>query len=332
MQKKGHSAAARRLGIAAALLVSTALITMVAVGGFLFNFALNPRAPYTMHDMMSAGQVKGASDKAPVRDADLAAEAASWFKASRRGVSMTSEDGLSLKGWEIDRPDPSATHLYGIFCHGYMDSPAGMAKYAYHFYQQGYSVLLPAARAHERSAGAYIGMGWPERRDVVKWAKGIVERDPEAKIVLYGVSMGAATVMMASGEPDLPANVRLIVEDCGYASVWDEFSLQLGNVFGLPSFPLLNVASAWSEAAAGYSFERASAVEQLARARVPMLFIHGTADTFVPYSMLDVVYRACASPVKEKLSIEGAPHAQSTAVDPDRYWGTVDAFVAANLG
>ena len=169
-------------------------------------------------------------------------------------------------------------------------------------------------------------MGWLERPDVLDWIGGIVEQDPDAEIVLHGVSMGGATVMMAAGE-DLPENVKCIVEDCGYSSVWDEFRLQLKNVFGLPAFPLLNAASLVCQVRAGYGFREASSVRQLQKASVPMLFIHGDADTFVPFEMLDVVYEACASAEKEKLVVHGAPHGDAADTDPELYWSTVAAFV-----
>lgn len=125
----------------------------------------------------------------------------------------------------------------------------------------------------------------------------------------------------------LPTNVKCIIEDCGYTSVWDEFSLQLKDVFGLPSFPLLDVANLVCNVRAGYDFHEASSVEQLKRATVPMLFIHGDQDTFVPYSMLDQNYDACASKVKQKLTVHGAAHAKSAQVDPELYWNTVNGFL-----
>ena len=201
-----------------------------------------------------------------------------------------------------------------------------MAPYAKMFYDMGYSALTPDARAHGESEGDYIGMGWLERPDVLGWIDSVTGTDPDAEIVLLGVSMGGATVMMAAGE-DLPDNVKCIVEDCGYSSVWDEFRLQLKNVFGLPSFPLLNAASLISRLRAGYSFEEASSVDQLKKATVPMLFIHGDADTFVPFSMLDVVYEACASAEKEKLVVHDAAHGAAADTDPELYWDTVTAFV-----
>lgn len=169
-------------------------------------------------------------------------------------------------------------------------------------------------------------MGWPERLDIVAWIERIVQADPEARILVFGESMGAATAMNVAGE-SLPANVKCIIEDCGYTSVWDEFSLQLKDVFGLPSFPLLDVANLVCNVRAGYDFHKASSVEQLKHATVPMLFIHGDQDTFVPYSMLDQNYDACASKVKQKLTIHGATHAKSAQVDPELYWNTVDNFL-----
>ncbi|MDE6922465.1 MAG: lysophospholipase, partial [Oscillospiraceae bacterium] len=170
-------------------------------------------------------------------------------------------------------------------------------------------------------------MGWPERRDIVAWVDAIVEEDPQAEIVLFGISMGGATVMMTAGEDDLSPNVRCIIEDCGYSSVWDEFAGQLEEMFGLPTFPVLDAASLVTQIRAGYGFKEASAVEQLKKTQLPMLFIHGEEDTFVPYWMLDVVYNACASPDKERLSVPGAAHGGAAGTDPELYWATVEAFL-----
>lgn len=200
-----------------------------------------------------------------------------------------------------------------------------MGNYLFRF------ALDPAARAHERSEGRYTGMGWPERRDIVDWVGALVGQDPDAEVVLFGVSMGGATVMMTAGE-ELPANVKCVIEDCGYSSVWDEFAGQLQELFGLPTFPVLDAASLVTQVRAGYSFKEASAVEQLKKTSLPILFIHGEADTFVPYWMLDVVYEACASAEKEKLSIPGAAHGEVSWEDPELYWSTVETFLAKHMG
>ena len=103
-------------------------------------------------------------------------------------------------------------------------------------------------------------------------------------------------------------------------------------MFGLPTFPVLDAASLVTQARAGFGFKEASAVEQLKKASLPMLFIHGEDDTFVPYWMLDVVYEACASADKERLSVPGAAHGGAAGTDPELYWSTVDAFLDRHVG
>lgn len=280
----------RKLKITVVVALALVVTLLGFAGNFLFDFALNPQAPYTMK-MMQDGK---ADKKGEQPDAEET-EARAWFKENR--------ESSSLAAWYFAAPE--STHDYAVCLHGYTNEPIGMARYAKRFHDRGMNVLAPAARAHERSGGDYIGMGWPERLDIVAWIERIVQADPEARILVFGESMGAATAMNVAGE-SLPANVKCIIEDCGYTSVWDEFSLQLKDVFGLPSFPLLDVANLVCNVRAGYDFHKASSVEQLKHATVPMLFIHGDQDTFVPYSMLDQNYEACASKVKQKLTIHGA--------------------------
>ena len=326
----------RVLAVVAAAVVVVAIAGLALAGNFLVDFALNPSSEVSMAATMRAGDVDGLDyAEAPKLDEAYAEEAASWFDAGKRSVSHVADDGTELLGWELSGAEDGAYadgHTWAVVCHGYIGKPADMAKYAYHFARLGMDVLMPAARGHERNVDAgLIQMGWGDARDLVGWVDDIVERDPDARILLFGTSMGGAEVMMASGMDGLAENVRLIVEDCGYTSVWDEFELQLDNVFGLPSFPILNAADLICQLRAGYAFEAASAVESLRRASVPMLFIHGDADEFVPFSMLDECYEACASAVKERLVVEGAGHGLSASTDPTLYWTTVDAFISDSL-
>lgn len=121
-------------------------------------------------------------------------------------VTLRSHDGLKLHGWLLD-PDCSdpQPHLYAICCHGYAGEPAEMAKWAHRYAQLGFTVLLPAQRAHELSEGRYVGMGLLESDDLLGWVSLITAADPDARILLHGNSMGAATVMMAAGDARLPA-------------------------------------------------------------------------------------------------------------------------------
>lgn len=200
-----------------------------------------------------------------------------------------------------------------------------MTPWARQFYEKGYHFVAPNLRGHGDSEGDYIGMGWDDRKDVLKWIDKIIALDPQAEIVLIGVSMGGAAVMMTSGEK-LPSQVKVLVEDCGYTSAYDVFVYQLHELYGLPPFPVLNAANTLAEIRAGYSIKDASSINQLKKNKTPILFIHGEADTFVPFKMVDQLYAATDAP-KEKLIIAKAGHAEAEEMNPKKYWSTVFKFV-----
>ena len=303
------------------LIVLAALVLLAGgalafAGNYLFRFALDPRF----------GGMIGSYEEG---DWTLEGDSA-WFSERSEDRWLTSHDGLELHALYL--PQEGESHQYAVICHGYGSIPQLGGRFAARFYDMGFHILAPAARAHERSGGRYASMGWLERRDIVAWVDTLVEQDPQAEIVLFGVSMGGATVMMTAGEADLSPQVKCVIEDCGYSSVWDEFAVQLDEMFGLPTFPVLDAASLVTRLRAGYGFKEASAVEQLKKTTLPMLFIHGEEDTFVPYAMLDLVYDACPSPDKERLSIPGAGHGEASWEDPELYWSTVDDFLSRHMG
>ncbi|MGN0586227.1 MAG: alpha/beta hydrolase [Oscillospiraceae bacterium] len=245
-----------------------------------------------------------------------------WFAANAEDVNLLTNDGVKVHALLLKADEPS--RKYAVLCHGYKDCAEEMGYQAYNFRKLGYNVLAVDGRASGSTQGKYIGMGWLERKDICGYINFITARDAQAEILLYGISMGAAEVMMAAGE-HLPSNVKVIVEDCGYTSVWDEFKLQLTDIFHIPPFPVLNIVSLYCKLVHGFGFKEASAVDALRRSNIPILMIHGTEDKFVPFSMLDELYEAAAGD-KEKLAVEGAGHIQSSAVAPDLYWGKIREF------
>ena len=251
-------------------------------------------------------------------------QAEKWMEqAETEAVQVDSSDGLKLRG-EAVISDP-ASHLWVIAVHGYRMSHSSMSALASYYGLKGWNSLLPDLRGCGDSEGDYIGMGWPDRRDMLQWIDWIIRRDSEAKIVLHGISMGGATVMMTAGE-DLPGQVKAVVEDCGYTSVWDIFTDELDYLFHLPAFPLLNIASCLSSLRAGYSFSEASSLNQIAKAQVPVLFIHGSEDNFVHTDMVYRVYDACPTE-KQLFVVEGAGHGNSFNHMPDKYFETVFSFL-----
>lgn len=302
------------------------LLLMLA-GNFFFSFALNTESLFSMQKIMPILLKKNGTNVQEYSGYTGSKEEKDWFSKIRKNVYINSKDGLKLHGYEIINENGNGNYI--IACHGYSGSANDMARYAKWYYSMGYSLIIPDARAHGTSEGHVRGMGWLERLDIPIWINKILSEHEDAKIALFGISMGAATVMMTSGE-ELPKQVCAVIEDCGYSSAWDEFEKQLKNMFHLPSFPLMNVASIVTKIRGGYSLKEASAVNQHKKCKLPVLFIHGKDDQFVPFEMLDIVYDA-ATTAKEKLAVENAGHAMSSTKEPEIYWNTVKAFLNKHM-
>lgn len=292
------------------------------IGNYFYNYAINKKISGPKDEMKAEALDLNENIDIPheVILGDM-----HWlkYKSNYENVTIKSFDNLILHGYKI--LNPSQTNNWVITIHGYNSNGAEMTNYAKKFYEEGYNVLIPDLRAHGYSEGNYIGMGWHDRLDIIKWINFIIKENSNAKIILHGVSMGAATACMVSGE-ELPSNVKVIIADCGYSSVWEEFTYQLKQKFKLPNFPFLHAASVVTRIRAGYNLKRASVINQVAKSKTPILFIHGDKDDFVPYEMMDKLYNAAKCP-KEKITIAGADHAKCVVQDPDTYWNSIRDFI-----
>ena len=240
-------------------------------------------------------------------------------------VYITSFDGLRLhaKVFRAENERAAVLLFHGYRSdYGYFDFGAVIRKYL----EKGISLLLVDQRSHGKSEGKYIGFGSHESRDAMQWLKFMTDTfGSDIQIILHGVSMGCATVMMMSGNPDLPKNVKFTVADCGYTSPWAEFDYQLKNAH-VPTSPLLDGANFFNKHIAKYDFKKVDAVESVSHAQVPMLFIHGTKDDFVPTYMVHELYDACSTD-KDLLLVEGAGHAESYPTDSAAYEAKVKSFI-----
>ena len=247
-----------------------------------------------------------------------------WLsRQSYEMVDIMSYDGLKLKGYYIGAESPSMKTV--ILSHGYSSQGLWMGLYAKLYHMMGYNVLMPDSRGHGSSQGNYIGFGWVDRKDYLKWIDYVIKKTgTDVQIVLHGVSMGGATVLMTSGE-SLPSNVKAIVSDCAYTSVKDELSYQMMRMYHLPSFPLLNATSLITKVKAGFTFGEASALKQVKKSKTPTLFIHGGNDEFVPTSMVNELFEACSSE-KELFIVPGAGHGAALTADPEGYASKVKDF------
>lgn len=246
-------------------------------------------------------------------------------------TAIVAPDGAHLHAYYVPAARP--TRRTAVLVHGYTDCAVRMMHLG-RMYRDGLqaNILLPDLRNAGQTDGDHFQMGWLDRLDLKEWVR-LAPRifGDSARVAVHGVSMGAAATMMLSGEADVPACVKAYVEDCGYTSVNDQFGKELREQFSLPPWPLMPVASALCRMRYGWSFEEASALEQVRKCRRPMLFIHGSADGFVPTGMVHPLYAAHPGP-KQGWLAPGAAHARSYQAYPREYARRVRNFLVEYAG
>jgi len=212
-----------------------------------------------------------------------------------------------------------------IIVHGIKRNGEYMESYTLNFYKRDFNVIAPDCRGHGKSEGKYAGMGWHDRLDVIKFIEKIIEMDRESEIILFGISMGGASVLSASGE-NLPQNVKCIISDCSFSDVYKIAKSKVKSVSPLFVFTVLPIANLASRIKNGYFLSDAKPINQVKKSKTPILFIHGDEDKLIPVAMAYELYEACASE-KDILIIKGAAHAFSSISDPKNYWLKIDNFI-----
>ena len=298
--------------------VTTLLLAAVSGGSFyMLDYSLAPDANRMDRDSCLQQQFAGYP------------ESREWLDSLQmihalRDTFLTTATGERMHGFTVNR----GCQRTAIVIHGWRDCAIKFLWLARIYERElGYNIVMPELHGCGESEGDAIQMGWKDRCDVMEWLKAF-QTDT---MVVHGVSMGAATTMMLSGE-QMPTEIKDLrfVEDCGYTSVWDEFAGQLKDQFGLPAFPLMHTTSMLCKLRYGWSFGEASALEQVKRCRYPMLFIHGGSDTFVPTEMVYPLYEAHQG--KKALWIApNSEHAESYKDHKDEYVKRIRTFVTAPL-
>ena len=222
-------------------------------------------------------------------------------------------------------PAKKVTNKTIVVAHGYQGSHYTMAPYIRMFHEQGYNVLAPDDRGSGQSSGRYVTFGYPDSRDYLGWLDQVIDKNGEnSQIGLFGVSMGGATVMMMSGL-NLPPQVKAIVEDCGYDTVANELAFQLKQQFNMPKEPLITLSLWLAEFRVGHNFKKGSSVEALRNNKLPIFFINGQDDKFVPTEMVYKNYHATQG--KKQLWVtHDTKHADSQKNYPQQYRKKVGAF------
>lgn len=306
-----------KYGVPAILVVHVIMLMLLGGAAYLIEYSLNPGGK----DVKDNESYQYLDDNYP--------GTTQWIddmleKGILRDTFVVNSEGLRLHAYHATHDKAKGTV---VLVHGYTDNAIRMMMLGKLYYDSlQFNIILPEHVRHGKSEGKTIQMGWLDRKNVEKWIDIADAKWKGCPIYLHGISMGAATVMMCSGDP-LPVSVKGIIEDCGYTSVWDEFSGEIKNQFHLPVHPLMDIASLMCKVRYGWSFKEASALEQVRKSTLPILFIHGDADTFVPTSMVYPLYEVKGTGYKRLWIGKGSEHAFSYRDHREEYYKEVVKFV-----
>lgn len=299
-------------------------LSKLITGIILTFFAISLGVSYYFFYVAQVREEKSFINHRPKTRANPLYDDEKQFDHLKKETVWMANQGLKQDAWYV--PAARETNKTVIVVHGFNNSKKDMKAYAWMFHELGYNVLMPDNMAHGKSQGQIIGYGWNDRLNIIKWAQLLVDKNAASQITLFGVSMGGAAVMMASGESNLPKQVVNIIEDCGYSSVWEELKYQAKAMYSLPAFLILYEVSSISKVRAGFSYGQASSIEQLKKNKLPILFIHGDKDDFVPTKMVYDNFKASRG-AKELYIAKGAQHAKSMESNPETYQKKISTFL-----
>ncbi len=300
------------------LLGALVVVALVLLGGYIAFYVALVRRP-TKDLLETPHYKKKYGPFFPMMNAATRQWQAEPFEA----VEITAVDGIRLFGRLYDHPSPRGTVL---LMHGYRATPIRDFACALSLYRAcGFRILAVDQRACGHSGGRYIGMGVLERHDCAAWTWYLHDRfGTQESIFMSGLSMGAATVLMATSLK-LPENVCGITADCGYSSGYDIIAKVIRTDYHLPARLIMPLINLYCRALGGFQLNEITAVDALKTNTIPVLFIHGTEDAFVPCYMTEQSYAACTSK-KQLLLVEHADHGMSYLLEPERCEATLRAF------
>ena len=249
-----------------------------------------------------------------------------WQKQLRKmeceEFEIRSRDGLTLRGkyYEYEKGAPLEIMFHGYKGNAERDLSGGVER----CFNLKRNTLIISQRAHGDSDGHVITFGYKERLDCLDWVDFAVKHfGKEQKIIITGISMGAATVLMAAGEP-LPESVLCVLADCGYSST-REIICKIVREMHLPTFLIYPLIRLGAIIFGGFDPNKSEPQEAVKRAKIPIIFVHGDNDEFVPAYMSQKMYELCPTE-KAILMVEGAGHGLAFPKDQQGYYKAVGAF------
>lgn len=307
-------------------LLSLLIVVILAgswfTGDYFYNFALNPKVD---KERVSNQDDDGVED--PRKEINM-----KWFDENKKQISNTSVTGAKLAGYTFvhdEETEDGSPRKWVVVTHGFFIEAKKAANYIRGFYDRGYNIFAPDLIGHGNSEGEAYSMGGYDSTDLVSWVKKISAENNNPDIVLFGMSMGAATTMNSLNK-GLPSNVKAFIEDSGYVNLKEEFEYQLDRMFGLPSFPVIPLANMVTKIKAGYNFGDVDATEALKSNKLPALILHGEEDGYVPLEHGKRAYELLTSE-KEIHTFKDAKHCKAERKYNEEYWKIIESFLSKHF-
>lgn len=310
----------RNIALGAAGLAMAGTAAVLGAARWAYGYAFSPARDRSRNPYQLPGDRQSEQYRETIFNAVKRMEALSCEK-----VSILSHDGLKLAGRYYHQKDGAPLML---FFHGYRSpSLRDFSGGFWIYWEQGFNILIVDQRAHGESEGNVITMGIKERHDCVRWVEYCEERfGPSLKIWLGGISMGAATVLMAAELLQDHSSIKGILADCGYSSVEGIMKGVIRNM-KLPVEPSWWLLKLGARLYGGFDVTEASALESLKHCSFPVVFIHGREDRLIPFHMSLENRDACASENTVVFLADGAGHGMSFFLDEEGYFDTVVTFI-----
>ncbi len=246
-----------------------------------------------------------------------------WYKTlEKEEVTLPSSFGYKISGEFIKNYQSAGKTI--IFCHGITVSRISEVKYAKIFYTRGWNLFLYDHRGHGKSGGQTITYGYFEKNDLKTVVDYIRQRVGSVPLIgIHGESMGAAILLQYAGMED---NADFYIADCPYSNLWELLAYRMKSDFRLPVFPLMHITDLFIRWRGKFRIKDVNPVEDVKKIEKPVLFVHGQDDHYVPTKMSKEMYAAKRG-LKEIYIAQGAGHAQSLQVDPEKYEKKVFEFL-----
>lgn len=304
------------------LLIATVILALILLASHIcrLNIWLNTRMGNMDYNPDLDKDLKEHSNESHFEDRDKVLNTLREYKEIMREVYIDSFDQTRLGGDFLLGENPN---LRVILIHGYTAKNIVMFTIADQYYKRGYSILAPDLRGHGKSSGIFTSYGIKEKEDIkarIFWIKSFY---PDAKIILQGESMGAATAMYLAGEN--PKDVISTIEDCGYTSYYEMYENKVKGKLRIIAKPAALLANLFIKPIIGADLFKSN-IDSMKNTNIPVLFINGGLDEIVPKDMCQRLYEA-HSGIKEIYIAKRAGHAESKLYDADIYFQRIFSFL-----